>query len=95
MMNSVRAHDFVGRWGGDEFIAIVTHTDSQGLEVVAERTRLLIEESRLRTTTPPITVTVSVGVAMATRNDTEASLVQRADGLMYRSKLAGGNRTSR
>ncbi|MGD0272730.1 MAG: GGDEF domain-containing protein [Gaiellaceae bacterium] len=86
-----RTHDFVGRWGGDEFVVIVTGTEEEGLAVVAERARSLVEQSGLRTEQVEIDVTVSIGAVTAKAEDTVETLVQRADERMYRSKATGRN----
>jgi diguanylate cyclase (GGDEF)-like protein/PAS domain S-box-containing protein len=88
---SVRSFDTVGRWGGEEFVAVLVKVDRQGLASIAERSRILVEESRLRLKPKPLGVTLSIGATLATAEDTPQSLVHRADKLMYRSKLQGRN----
>jgi diguanylate cyclase (GGDEF)-like protein len=89
-----RSHDFVGRWGGEEFVMVVTGIDEQGLAAVAERTRSLVELSGLRSNADKVAVTVSIGAAVAEPDDSAESLVERADERMYRSKRAGRNRVT-
>jgi len=89
-----RAHDFIGRWGGEEFVMVVTGADQSGLLAVAERVRLLVERSGLRTERAQIEVTVSIGAATPEPGDTVESLIARADERMYESKAAGRNRVS-
>lgn len=93
--HAVRATDTVGRWGGEEFLAILY--DLQGrnaLEAAAEKVRTLVEYSRLDMNSQGLSVTVSIGATMLLPGDTPALLVQRADEIMYRSKQAGRNRVT-
>jgi diguanylate cyclase (GGDEF)-like protein/PAS domain S-box-containing protein len=89
---SVRPFDLVGRWGGDEFLCIVRNTDSKGLERIAQRLLSLLNKSTVSLNGSYIHVSASIGVTMAEPEDTDESLFQRADTLMYASKQKGGNR---
>jgi diguanylate cyclase (GGDEF)-like protein len=85
MHASLRANDVIGRWGGEEFLAILPDTDLEGAAVVAERLR-----QRVRTTVAagdrPVTVTI--GVAGLDERGVSA-LVARADTALYAGKAAG------
>ena len=94
MTSCSRTFDTVGRWGGEEFIAIIANVDSAQLRTVAERYRQLIEHSGLELAGQLLKVTVSIGAALATGDETSAKLLERADALMYRSKQSGRNRVS-
>jgi diguanylate cyclase (GGDEF)-like protein len=89
---SVRPFDMVCRWGGEEFAGIFPHTDAATLEAIAERLRILVAHSRVDTGSGELTVTVSIGGTLAKAEDSAASLVKRADALMYASKTHGRNR---
>jgi len=92
---ALRATDTIGRWGGEEFVAILHDISSEAaLQAAAEKVRSLIETSRLDFPGHSLTVTASIGATLLKSNDTPESLVRRADGLMYRSKQAGGNRVT-
>lgn len=91
MSSCSRTFDTVGRWGGEEFIAIITNVDSAQLRTVAERYRQLIEYSGLAIADSVLKVTVSIGAALATADDTSEGLLERADALMYQSKQSGRN----
>ncbi len=86
-----RSFDTLGRWGGEEFVAIVVGVDEKDLLATAERYRQVIMHSALDTGTETIGMTVSIGATLAVSGDTPQSLVKRADELMYQSKLAGRN----
>ena len=47
LSNSVRSFDFVGRWGGEEFLAILANVDAAELHAFANRIRALVEQSHL------------------------------------------------
>ena len=94
VMLCLRIGDSVGRWGGEEFVAIVANVEERQLRAVAERTRMLVEQSSLITGTETVRVSVSIGASLGRPGDKAASLVKRADQLMYRSKLAGRNRVT-
>lgn len=87
---SVRASDFVARFGGEEFLVILPDTDALEAEVVAEKIRRAVDTSE-----PPVVgrVTVSVGLS-EWRDDLpdEGLLVRRADQALYAAKAAGRNR---
>jgi diguanylate cyclase (GGDEF)-like protein len=90
LQNSVRSFDVVSRWGGEEFLAVIANVQGDELLATANRCRALVERSFMPSL-PSLRVTISVGAALASGNDTAESVVKRADGLMYRSKRAGRN----
>jgi diguanylate cyclase (GGDEF)-like protein/PAS domain S-box-containing protein len=94
LLRNARSYDFIGRWGGDEFVAILSHIDAKQLYFIANRFRFLVEQSSLFVKRKPITVTASIGGTMASAGDDPDSLVKRADQLMYRSKARGRNRVT-
>jgi diguanylate cyclase (GGDEF)-like protein/PAS domain S-box-containing protein len=89
--SALRAFDFVGRWGGEEFIAILANAETAALREVGERLRTLVEHSAL-TEPVPAKVTVSIGGAQALPEDTLESLLRRADEKLYQAKKNGKNR---
>jgi diguanylate cyclase (GGDEF)-like protein/PAS domain S-box-containing protein len=89
----VRATDTVGRWGGDEFIAILHDVqDLTMLQIPAEKVRTLVQHSRLDINGMHLSVALSVGGTLLKAGDTIESVIERADQLMYQSKQSGGNR---
>jgi len=94
LLNNSRLFDVVGRWGGEEFIAIITHITGPKLYPIVNRYCALVEQSRLSVNSNVIQVTISIGATIAKVNDTVDTLVKRADELMYQSKLSGRNRVT-
>jgi len=89
---AIRSTDTVGRWGGEEFVAILYHIRSKNaLRTAAEKLRMLVEHSRLDIDGRGINVTVSIGGTLLTSRDTAETIIQRADGFLYQSKDAGRN----
>jgi diguanylate cyclase (GGDEF)-like protein len=102
----VRAHDLVGRMGGEEFVVLPRRAaaggrsvelDSVELEVVAERIRSHVADLRLEVPTlrGPLVIaglTVSIGGAVAPSDGSDlAALLQTADTALYEAKRAGRN----
>jgi diguanylate cyclase (GGDEF)-like protein/PAS domain S-box-containing protein len=90
--DTLRSTDTIGRWGGEEFVAIVYDIfDKMTLFAIAEKLRKLIAASRLDEEGHSVAVTISIGATCLSLNDTPESIIRRADGLMYQSKQAGRN----
>ncbi len=91
---TTRSYDLFGRWGGEEFVAIVRNIDRGILGKVAERFRILVEKTTVSNGGKTFSVSVSIGATMATPQDSPTTLIQRADELMYQSKQMGRNRVT-
>ena len=87
--NAMRRNDFIGRWGGEEFVAILRGVTHLELRTIAEKICRLVEQSGLKRAEQYIRVTVSIGATMVQPEDTAHAIVQRADQALYRSKRAG------
>lgn len=91
--HALRATDTIGRWGGEEFLAILYDLQDQSdLRAAANKVRAMVEYSRLDVDGQGLAVTMSVGATLLRPDDTHDSFVARADALMYQSKQAGRNR---
>jgi diguanylate cyclase (GGDEF)-like protein len=91
LVASVRPFDLIGRWGGEEFVGIMRNVDEEGLYLIGDRLRQLVEAASVVIDQKKISVTVSAGGVMAKTDDTVAELIKRADELMFKSKAAGRN----
>jgi diguanylate cyclase (GGDEF)-like protein len=90
---ALRADDFVGRFGGDEFVAIAEGiADPQ--QAAALAARLLEATSQPITGLGGTTVTASIGIALVDGEVDVAEAIRRADTAMYRSKQSGRDRFS-
>lgn len=89
MKESLRQEDFLGRYGGDEFIAILPHTDFAGSMIVADRLISNFREHPLQYGKTLIPQTVSIGVASLVSGDTTNSFLERADRALYQAKDGG------
>ncbi len=92
LARSARALDFVGRWGGEEFVLVLSNVTDFNLPLVADRARRLVEHSELPTPAGPLQVTISVGATVVRKGEGAGDVLRRADGLMYEAKAAGRNR---
>lgn len=91
LVNNLRSFDLLGRWGGEEFLAVISQVDRAALYHLAERLRVLVREAYLVMNGTPVSVTVSVGATLARTGDTIETVTHRADLLMYKSKERGRN----
>lgn len=89
---SLRQVDCVGRWGGEEFIALLPETGKEDVVMVAERVRKQVEEMVIETGNGPIMVTITIGVALFAEGLTIEECIGLADGALYRGKEKGRNR---
>lgn len=85
---SLRKTDTLGRWGGEEFIAILPFCDLASARRVADKLRLAVCDSNISTKRK---VTVSVGVAGFDGSENLDTLIARADSAMYKAKDQGRN----
>jgi diguanylate cyclase (GGDEF)-like protein/PAS domain S-box-containing protein len=92
LQHNIRSIDQAGRWGGEEFIVILRNTDRMDLRRIAGKLRMLVERSVFWVKGEAVRVTLSGGATLARGGDTVATLVERADLLMYEGKKAGKNR---
>lgn len=94
LLKGLRPFDFAGRWGGDEFVAVVANVTAADLANIAGRLCTLLKRTRLDRSRKKIGISVSVGATLAQPDDTVVSILKRADSLMYRSKQEGGARAT-
>jgi diguanylate cyclase (GGDEF)-like protein len=93
---AVRAVDIVGRYGGEEFVAILPQTDVEEARLLAERLRKAVEALAVPVGSASVHVTISTGIASypAPNVDTSDELIREADRALYRAKQDGRNRVA-
>lgn len=92
LASALRTLDAVCRWGGEEFVVVAPNITFDALRILAERLRMLVENSWLDHEGERISVTASFGAAVSRQEETAAQVVSRADRQVYMSKEAGRNR---
>lgn len=86
---SLRESDYIGRWGGEEFIIVIPEIDQDSAEIITEKIRKLVENMNCTITK---NLSCSFGMAIFDKeNDSIESLINRADVAMYKAKENGKN----
>ncbi|HVL02734.1 MAG TPA: GGDEF domain-containing protein [Dongiaceae bacterium] len=88
---SSRCADMTFRFGGEEFVVLLSQTDVAGAKITAERIRSNIAQLALHFSQQQIPVSVSVGLASLSHSEHKDSLLDRADRALYQAKQAGRN----
>jgi two-component system cell cycle response regulator len=90
---TLREGDVLFRYGGEEFVALLSHADVRGAMNAAERIVKAVAETPIQVGSTTINITTSAGVAALASCDADgSSLVARADGALYEAKRSGRNR---
>ena len=91
---SLRGHDVLGRYGGEEFALLMPGADVPAALTGTERVRLAVGEKPIEAGPLSIPLTVSAGVAAYGVNGSDwESLLRSADAALYEAKRGGRNRT--
>ena len=89
---AIRTSDMVFRYGGEEFLILLSNTDREGATLLADRLRQKIEETCIICDGTHVSATVSVGVTcMKAKDDSRSELFSRADAALYQAKSSGRN----
>jgi diguanylate cyclase (GGDEF)-like protein len=88
----LRKTDFCGRYGGEEFLIVLTQTDLQAAKLFAERIRDCVENSFFPDLGPDSRVTVSIGLAEHRMQENIEKTISLADESLYKAKKRGRNR---
>jgi diguanylate cyclase (GGDEF)-like protein len=92
-LEELRTIDVAGRYGGEEFLIILGQTDLRKAMSTAERIRQAVELYSFVCEDIPLHITISIGVSGTIyKNDTDSSLISRADKALYQAKASGRNR---
>ncbi|HST09631.1 MAG TPA: diguanylate cyclase [Terriglobales bacterium] len=92
VLRVIRSYDFLGRYGGEEFIVVLPACDRAQAEQSAERIRSAVASSPVFAGTEEIQVTTSIGVTSVSVNASEKEILAVADAALYQAKSSGRNR---
>ncbi len=92
-LSAVRVADVLARWGGDEFVLLLSDARLQLARGGVERVRQRIEAVSLRVGEQPLQVTISAGLAEHIAGESVATALARADAALYEAKAQGRNCT--
>ncbi len=88
---SIRSTDILFRYGGEEFVILLSNTNEEGALCLAERIRQKVETAKYVCKEAMISSTVSLGVALLSERENSPALLSRADQALYQAKAAGRN----
>jgi diguanylate cyclase (GGDEF)-like protein len=91
LSNELRPTDLLGRYGGEEFVAMLHDVNQEQATHVATRLCRRVHRMEIPVNLNDLRLSVSIGVAMRSMGDTLESLIERADQAMYYVKLHGRN----
>jgi diguanylate cyclase len=92
LKSSMREQDFIGRWGGEEFLAVLPETDLDQAAASAERIRKAIQALVIDNDGNKVSVTLSIGITLYRAEEVLSNAIARADHALYEGKSAGRNR---
>ena len=90
LRDMIRTEDVAARWGGEEFIILLSHTVSDAAAALAERIRSAFEQQS--DSSSRFFLSASFGVVQLQENDDADTLIRRADTALYQAKHEGRNR---
>ena len=89
---SLRDTDVLARWGGEEFVLMLTDTSADQARGLLERIRQAVQALEIAHSAGSLQLTVSIGLAQHLPGDTVEHTLERADQALYRAKALGRNR---
>ncbi|MBU0927930.1 MAG: GGDEF domain-containing protein [Spirochaetes bacterium] len=89
---ALRSEDSLSRWGGEEFVALISYATPEAAMESAQRLRSAVGSTPMGVVG---TLSASLGVAMLGRGDDPDTAIARADRALYRAKAAGRDRVER
>ena len=94
--DNIRKHDFVTRWGGEEFVITLAHTDQADIKTVLERIKNIVQNTHIKTNAGNLSITLSIGVSNEIKayalTNTWSDVLESADKALYQAKNTGRNR---
>ena len=91
LQRNLRDTDFIARFGGEEFVALMPETGTEDARQVAEKLRQKIEGSPFNFKKEPVQITMSVGISEFKKGEKPEAVFERADKALYKAKDSGRN----
>ena len=91
---ALRSTDTLFRFGGEEFVVLLPGVNATGAALAAERLRSIVEKHVFTSRHSTIPITISVGVASLTVQDSTKTILERADKALYSAKNSGRNQVT-
>lgn len=88
---NIRSSDVLSRWGGEEFVLLLSDTDVEGAQLTLNRVRLAVQAGKVEGAPQALAMTVSIGVAEHIPGESLETTLDRADKALYAAKRAGRN----
>ncbi len=88
---NLRDSDFIARFGGEEFVALMPETSKEEAKLVADKLRQKIENSPFSFKKEPVQITISFGISEFAQNESADEVFARADKALYEAKDNGRN----
>ncbi len=88
----LRPYDYLGRWGGEEFVLILPAVKEKDEDGLYERLRKVVMDTTIHTKAGSISITISLGVKLWKENENADQMITAADVALYRAKSEGRNR---
>ncbi len=90
---SLRGSDIFGRWGGEEFLLILSHISPSQLFPIAEKIREIAENMVIEASETELSITISLGALLVTEPESSNKILKRVDLALYQAKSQGRNQT--
>jgi two-component system cell cycle response regulator len=87
----LRPYDFLGRFGGDEFVVVAPDMNEKDARIFYDRLRATVADSPIPTAAGAVSITISIGVKIWGENQTADELLVAADTALYQAKSQGRN----
>jgi len=92
LKKKLRTADFMARFGGEEFVVLLPHTQMAEGVTLLEQLRQTVEQCPFHFKGEPVTITVSMGITLFRPGERSDLVLKRADQALYRAKDQGRNR---
>lgn len=92
--NNIRSSDVLSRWGGEEFVLLLSDTHLEGARLSLERVRMAVQAATVHDDLPELKMTVSIGLSSHVPGETLEATLSRADAALYAAKRAGRNQVA-